>query len=161
MKRGTRTQPKSLRLLTGSHLERINVNEPKPDKTNPVCPAWLPADAKTVWRRVVPELKRMGVLTHIDRDAMVNYCIVYAKWQRAEKELLDGFTYEAMDAKTFKVKQHVKPEVAIARDSLNQIRQYQCEFGMTPSSRTGINAKTHKEKTGDVLEELLTDNREN
>jgi P27 family predicted phage terminase small subunit len=86
------------------------------------------------WKRVVPELERLGLLTMVDRAALAGYCEAYARWVKAAKELKYGFTYEYQD-KNFVTKRVRKPEVDIARDALNQVKAFCIEFGLTPSSR--------------------------
>ena len=153
MKRGTKPKPTKLKQLEGDiHKERWNLKEPQPQEGKVYCPAWLDEEARKEWRRITPELKRLGLLTVVDRVALAGYCQAYSRWRRAEETLQSGFTYEFTD-KDFKTKRTTKPEVAIARDALNQVKAFLVEFGMTPSSRTRIIAEPPKVK--DPMEELL------
>ena len=87
-RRGPPPKPTKLRVLTGNPgKRRLNQREPQPSKDAPRCPAWLTTDAKKVWRRLSVELKRLGVLTVIDRDALVIYCQLYGRWKEAEEFL--------------------------------------------------------------------------
>ncbi|MDD4986474.1 MAG: phage terminase small subunit P27 family [Dehalococcoidales bacterium] len=130
-----RPKPTSIKKLNGNPGKRpLNENEPMPDKTPPTCPSWLPYQARMEWKRVVPELERLGLLTMVDRAALAGYCEAYARWVKAARELKDGFTYEYQD-ENLQTKRVKKPEVEIARDALNQVKAFCIEFGLTPSSR--------------------------
>jgi P27 family predicted phage terminase small subunit len=109
-------------------------NEPQPDKTPPTCPSWLSYQARAEWKRVVPELERMGLLTTVDRAALTGYCEAYARYVKAAKEIQKGFTYEYY-TEDYQKKLAKKPECDIARDALNQVKAFCIEFGLTPSSR--------------------------
>lgn len=132
---GRKPKPTAIKKLEGNRGKRpLPENEPQPDRTPPKCPYWLSFGAKAEWKRVVPELERLGLLTCVDRAALAVYCEVFATWEKAAKELQKGFTYEFV-TRDFKTKRVKKPEVEIARDCRNQIKAFCVEFGLTPSSR--------------------------
>jgi P27 family predicted phage terminase small subunit len=139
-RRGPPPQPTALRLLRGNPgKRRINGREPRPPVTTPSCPRWLNPEAKRIWRETVPALKAMRILTRIDRDALAAYCQTFARWKAAE-QFLDqhGEVYPIRD-ETGKIRcMQPFPQVAIARSSLQTLRSYQQEFGMTPSARTRV-----------------------
>ena len=82
-RRGPPPKPTKLKLLAGNPGKRpLNRREPQPRKTTPRCPAWLGKEARAVWKRMVPELRRMGVLTVIDGEALAAFCQTYARWRR-------------------------------------------------------------------------------
>jgi P27 family predicted phage terminase small subunit len=100
------------------------------------------------------------MLSVVDRAALSGYCESYSRWRRAEEEIADSFTYEFFD-KDFKTKRTKKPEVQIAIDSLNQVRAFCAEFGLTPSSRVRVNPTERKKRVEDTLEDILSGNRVN
>ncbi|MCH7720393.1 MAG: P27 family phage terminase small subunit, partial [Planctomycetes bacterium] len=62
-------------MLKGNPGKRpINDAEPKPSKKRPNCPTWVDADAKSMWKRLIPMLSDMGVLTEVDGNAAARYC---------------------------------------------------------------------------------------
>ncbi len=139
-KRGPPPQPTRLRLLRGNPgKRRIDGREPQPKMEAPVCPQWLSAKAKRVWKDVVPLLKDMRIITRVDRDALTAYCQTYARWRSAE-EFLDqhGEIYPVRDEKGNIRRMKLYPQVGIARTLLQILRCYQQEFGMTPSARTRV-----------------------
>ena len=46
----------------------------------PPMPRTLMGEARAEWRRVVPELEEMGVLTSVDRAVLVRYCTAWSDW---------------------------------------------------------------------------------
>jgi P27 family predicted phage terminase small subunit len=151
---GRKQKPTAIKKLEGNPGKRpLNDNEPQPDKTPPACPSWLPHEAKREWRRIVPELERLGLLTIVDRAALTGYCEAWARYVKAAKELKDGFTYEYINEK-FQMKRSKKPEVEIARDALNQVKAFCAEFGLTPSSR-GRMSVPNKVPDQDPLDKML------
>lgn len=139
-RRGPVPKPTVLKLLNGNAGKKpLNDREPKPKVGTPHKPEWLSAEASKVWRRLVPQLRAMKVLTLVDADALAAYCHAFARWREAE-EFLDkhGLVYPIRDdAGRVKCMQQF-PQVAIARNLLLVVRAYQQEFGLTPASRSRI-----------------------
>src|SRR3989304_3311411 len=80
-RRGPAAKPASLRLLEGNPGKRPIREGPKPRPLRPTCPSWLSPQAKAEWRRLAPELERLGLLTHLDRAAFAAYCQSFAQWR--------------------------------------------------------------------------------
>ena len=139
-RRGPAPKPGIIKLIEGNPGKRkINRREPQPANDAPRCPAWLTPEAKAVWRRVVPQLRRMGVLTLVDGDALAAYCQVYARWKAAEEFLAThGDTYPLRDehGKVRCLQQF--PQVSISRNLLQLMKAFQQEFGLTPSARSRL-----------------------
>lgn len=53
----------------------------------PVMPDGLSEEAKREWRRIVPPLREMGVLSTIDRAVLVRYCTVWADWVELDAQV--------------------------------------------------------------------------
>ncbi len=138
-KRGPAPYPVAVHELNGNPGKRSLKNKPRPEAQAPRCPKSLRPDAKRVWKRIVPQLERMGVLASVDRDALVAYCRTFARWESAEDFLeKHGEVYPLRDDHG-KVKCMVQfPQVAISRNLLQMLRSYQQEFGLTPSARSRI-----------------------
>src|SRR5574343_91841 len=81
-----KTRPTKIKELEGNTGKRRLNNDPKFQGLSK-CPAWLKKDAKTEWDRVVPELRRVGLLTMVDQAALAGYCESWAKWKEAETYL--------------------------------------------------------------------------
>ncbi len=142
-RRGPPRKPTHLKVLAGNPGKRpLNPFEPKPEMEAPTCPRWLSPEARRVWRYSVPLLKRMRVLALVDRDALVAYCVTYARWQKTEKFLVEhGEVYPIKDAVGRVLSMAQFPQVAIARNLLQAVRAYQLEFGLTPSARSRLHAQ--------------------
>jgi P27 family predicted phage terminase small subunit len=113
------------------------------------CPRWLLPEAKREWRRVAPELKRMGLATVVDRTALAAYCQAYARWRQAE----DVLTREGLTFATGSGYLQQRPEVAIAQKSMQIMKAFLTEFGFTPASRTRISLP--EQKAADPFAEFL------
>ena len=67
--------PTPLRLKMGNPSKRpINKRAPNPRKDTPRCPVWLSPKAKKFWKQIVPELRRLKLLTVVDGPALTNLC---------------------------------------------------------------------------------------
>ena len=77
-----------------------------------------------------------GLLTEVDRGALSAYCQAYGRWVKAERAVTKhGMTdYTAHGTLT------VSPYVRIARQAMDDLRKLAIEFGMTPSSRSRVEA---------------------
>jgi len=144
-------KPTALKILEGNPGKRpLNLNEPKPKPITPNCPRWLLPEAKKEWKRVVPELERLGLLTCVDGAALAGYCQSWARYVEAEKYLSSHST--AFETQSGYMQQ--VPQVSIAQKYLKICQSFMAEFGLTPSSRGRMSLPNKKEED-DPLEELL------
>lgn len=137
--RGRKPKPVALKVLAGNPGKRpIKAQTVRPVPRAPYCPRWLSPAAKDEWRRVVPELDKLGLLTEIDVAALAAYCQAYARWREAEAILeREGIVVEHTNkAGATNVVTH--PAFFIAQKYAQQMRAFAAEFGMTPSSRARL-----------------------
>jgi len=81
---GRKPKPTKLKIIEGNPGKRpLNENEPIPQSIAPECPDWLSDDAKKEWKRLAPELERLGLLTVLDMAAFAGYCQSYAKLKKS------------------------------------------------------------------------------
>lgn len=149
--RGRPRKPTYLKVLHGTYRpDRAPKNEPQPDPSTPSCPKWLHPEAKREWRRIVPHLERLGLLTQVDRAALAAYCQLYARWWEAERAIkAHGLTQVTESGYVAQ-----RPEVGIANSAIKQMRAYLSEFGLSPASRSRIDAPTAPEKPRNAFAEL-------
>jgi P27 family predicted phage terminase small subunit len=148
--RGRKPKPVNLKILEGNPGKRpLNLNDPKPIQVAPECPDWLLDEAKKEWKRLAPELERLGLLTIIDEVAFAGLCQNYAIYIETEKYLKENG--RVMITKSGTVKS--RPEVYIANNALKFVRSFASEFGLTPSSRGRISLPS--ELIDDEFEKLL------
>jgi P27 family predicted phage terminase small subunit len=146
--RGRKPKPTNLKILNGNPGKRpINKNEPKPSPIAPKCPQWLTPEAKREWKRIVPDLERLGLLTVVDRVALAGYCQAYARWREAEEFITKhGSIFKTPSGYIQQV-----PQVSIAQKNLLIVKGFCAEFGLTPSARSRINVNTDDGTKGDSL----------
>jgi len=103
----------------------------------PRCPKHLAPEARKEWRRIVKDLAALGLLTRIDRAALAAYCDAYGRWLEASL----GLQKHGMLVKGRMAGEPVRsPYLAIINQSLEQLKSFLIEFGMTPSSRSRVTA---------------------
>lgn len=143
-RRGPPPKPTKMKIAAGNPGRRpLNPHEPEPTPGPPRMPAWLSSRAKAEWKRIVPELDRLGLLTVVDMAALAAYCQAVAELEQATRTLdKEGrvCTWPIVDKEGKKVGDRLKahPAVAMQRDASQRIKQYLGEFGMSPSSRTRV-----------------------
>lgn len=136
---GRKPQPANLKLLKGRTPGRDSGDRkvrkpPSFVRKAPAPPSWLSKEAKAEWRRVVPELERLGLLKAGDRSGLANYCETWATFVAATKRVQsEGLTVEIAQGMV------AHPAVAIARNAGKEIRSWCAEFGLTPSSEGRLN----------------------
>jgi P27 family predicted phage terminase small subunit len=135
-RRGPPKRPTALRVLEGNPAHRpLPVNEPRPRPLAPACPAWLSLEAKREWKKVAPELHRMGVLTVVDGSVLAGYCEALAAFQRAVEEL------RAKGSTTFNTPSGYKqqrPEVGMRNSAMMLVLRFAQELGLTPAARARL-----------------------
>ncbi|PAP79628.1 hypothetical protein B1759_15015 [Rubrivirga sp. SAORIC476] len=146
-KRGPAPKPSALKLLQGTHRkDRAAANEPTPEVKPPSCPTWLHKEAKREWRRIVPELVRLGLLAEVDRAALAAYCQAYATWWRMERDIDENGDVQ-LNARSGL--ESARPQVAMRDKALDTMRRFLVEFGLTPAARTRVSA-AETPKTADT-----------
>ena len=142
---GRPARPTSIKILDGNPGKRRIKPEPQPQRGAPPCPAWLDVEAKREWRRVTPELDRLGLLTVVDRASLAAYCQAASRVMQAERVITDkGMTAEVykegLDGTPYLTGIVTRPEVGIALKYYGVMKTYLVEFGLTPASRTKVAA---------------------
>lgn len=134
--RGPAPQPTNLKILRGNPGKRaINKREPKPRPIVPKCPHWLDLGARREWRRVAPELERIGLLTLVDLAVMAAYCQSFSRWQAAEELIAKaGLLIKTGSDRYTAIK--TNPAVKIAQDERQLMMQFGARLGLSPSDRS-------------------------
>lgn len=141
---GPKPKPPHLKLLEGNPGKRpVNTAAPKPAPVAPKAPNWskvLPGDtdeaaqvrrdAAAEWKRVVPVLDSLGLLSTVDNTVLVDYCITWARILQCERQLsIEGLTKET-DRGPAK-----NPVTTIVGQYRSAMKGYTGELGLGPSSR--------------------------
>jgi len=161
---GRKPRPTAIKILEGEpNKDRINLNEPKPRLSIPTCPAHLSGAARYEWRRIVPELEALGLLTQVDRAALAGYCQAYGRWVIAERKLSElssmspdrmAFLYKTTNGNLI-----INPLLSVANKAMEQMHKFLIEFGMTPSSRCRISVAAGESE--DAMDRILSTKRLN
>jgi P27 family predicted phage terminase small subunit len=138
--RGPLPQPDNVRQLRGETRpsRQIGAKQVQPVKGAPECPSSLKGEARAEWKRVVPELTRLGLLAHIDRGKLVNYCRAWAAYclRAAEVEKYPG-----------EVPQKVWQQF---RDSSTLVDSLGAKLYLSPGDRARVKAPEVTEDTSDL-----------
>ena len=97
----------------------------------PAPPTWLDTEAKAEWRRVVPELNRLGVLATIDRAVLSTYCAAWSRFATLERVLQD----EGLTVHDSRGDQRKHPSWQQWREAATVVATVGRELMLTPASR--------------------------
>jgi P27 family predicted phage terminase small subunit len=154
--RGPAPKPSGIRLLEGNPAKRaLPADEPKPMACAPDMPRFLDSEARREWKRLVPILLAMRVLTEADGVALGNLCQAISILERAHKDMRKaakaGGSGLLMKTPGGFIQQ--SPLIGIINGQTEIISRISREFGLTPSSRMRLAAAP--EQTMDALEAKL------
>jgi P27 family predicted phage terminase small subunit len=102
----------------------------------PFCPEPVTEDrdALAAWQRLVPELIKAGLVTPIFEGMLAAYCMVFARWVEAERELRK--TAKLVKSPSGYPLQN--PWLAIANRAIEQMRQLGSDLGLSAAALTRI-----------------------
>jgi len=149
---GRSPKPTAIRRLEGNPGHHpFNDREPRALTGEPQIPKHLDAVARREWRRLVPLLQAVRVLSETDEIALGTLCLTYSRLIQAQKLL-------AADSLLVKVgkRGHLQPSAAlsIVRRESEQLLKLLAHFGMTPATRSRIETTGPADEV-DALERLL------
>ena len=88
--RGPKPLPANVHVLRGNPSKKplgSLFDELRPEVELPSYPSWLWKEAKKEWKRIGEELVRYGLISKLDRAALVQYVQAWAKYAWAEEKL--------------------------------------------------------------------------
>jgi len=130
---GRRPLPTAIKELRGNPGKRPLANELVVPANSPEMPHGLGRIARTEWKRIVPLLLEIKVLSTLDRAALAAYCTAYQRWILAELEIQKrGLLVESPTGP------RKNPAVTISDHAMKLMKSFLIEFGMTPAARTRI-----------------------
>ena len=150
--RGRIPRPTALKLLEGARPCRINANEPKPPAARQArCPSWLGADAKRFWKRYRPLLKQAGILAETDHAMFEALCSTYGRCMELQRVIDEhGPTYRRDNGL-----EKIRPEFSALMQYNRTFLDFSRDFGMTPASRSRINATPIDDDWDDGLDDSI------
>ena len=146
--------------LTKEEIEKRKKAEKKltPNADDIKRPKWLKHDkiAQREWRKIVPELKRLGLLTNIDTTALAMYCEAVSEYVTAVQEIREqGATIQYTNAKGH-TNTIENPAIQVKKKNYQVIKDMLKEFGLTPSARASlaINIKEDDQESDDEFGDI-------
>jgi len=99
-------------------------------------PTDMTAEGRREWKKIVPLLLGLSVLSVIDGAALEGYCEAYSESRQAARIIRkEGLTVESSKGDT-----RPHPAVGIRDKAQKRMKSFLVEFGLTPASRTRIHA---------------------
>jgi P27 family predicted phage terminase small subunit len=147
---GRKKIPTSLKVLKGTQrVDRVNPDEPMPDPNIPSPPDFLSRTALVEWGRITQELFKLGLLTDVDRAALIGYCESYAVVAEIgellnEIEKTKGKVNKYL-GKTTNGNIVQNQLIGTRNTSLKIMKDFLTEFGMSPASRARVAGKKKDE----------------
>ncbi|MBC7285458.1 MAG: phage terminase small subunit P27 family [Hoeflea sp.] len=150
MTKGRKPTPSHLKIVRGTNrADRGARNEPKPGRERPSAPADMSDRGRDAWGYVIGILDCMGVLTEADAMAVELMCEARADWLSA-RDAITAAGGETYKTEAGLIKAH--PAVAMRNDAARRLQSLLAEFGMTPSSRSKVNAQDSDGKADPAAE---------
>lgn len=174
--RGPKPLPGNVHVLRGNASKKplgALLDEFHPEVEIPTFPSWIWPEAKKEWKRISTELERYGLISRLDRAAMVLYCQAWAKmvWaenqlsramKRAEEDRLaaeaNGEEYTGGDGlmvKTVNGNFTYSHHWVVGRHASAEVRRYLDLFGLSPSARSRVSTSDNRQ--GRLFEEGTQD----
>jgi P27 family predicted phage terminase small subunit len=130
-------------VLEGNPARRpLPANEPRPLPGEPEMPKYLDREARREWKRLVPILLSMRVLSAADGLQLANLCQAYSILLQAHKAMRQagkgGGSGLLMKTPGGYVQQ--SPLLGILNGQVEILNRISREFGLTPSARTRLEA---------------------
>ena len=133
-------KPTALKLLEGTYRADRDQPEPPVDRpaTVPKPPGWLDEIAATEWRRVAPELMRLGVLANLVLTLLAAYCCAVSRLRQAEALIQQhGLLIPGKNREGFVIMKR-NAATMIARESSALVASLGAELGIGASGRTRL-----------------------
>ncbi|MBK5292166.1 MAG: phage terminase small subunit P27 family [Acidobacteriia bacterium] len=135
--RGPAPKPTGHRILEGNLGKRpLKDREPRPRQIAPKCPKHLDAEARREWRRMVPILIRMRLLTEANQYLLANLCQSFSTLAKAQQKLSET----GLLRKTPSGYLQQNPMLSVVNGCIEIIANLSREFGLTPRSRIRLQA---------------------
>lgn len=169
--RGPKGLPANVHLLRGNPSKKsLNdlFDEFNPEVEIPDYPSWMWPEAKKEWKRVSAELFRYGLISKLDRAALVLYVQAWAKMVWAEKHMAkamslaekkrkeaedNGEEYKGGDGimvPTTGGNMIYSHHWVVGRRAAEDVNRYLTSFGMSPSARGRVSTSENRQQSLDL-----------
>jgi P27 family predicted phage terminase small subunit len=169
--RGPKALPANVHLLRSNPSKKSLddlFNEFNPEVEIPDYPSWMWPEAKKEWKRVSTELLRYGLISKLDRAALVLYVQAWAKMVWAEQQMSKamklaeqkrkeaeerGEEYTGGDGimvKTAGGNLIYSHHWVVGRRAAEDVNRYLASFGMSPSARGRVSPSENRQQSLDL-----------
>ena len=147
--RGPKPLPGNVHVLRGNPskkpLASLLDDVVRPDVAIPKKPKGLRPEAEAEWKRISAHLAVLGLISEIDRAALMGYCIAFGEVEWANKRIaqMDAEDPSGDRARIWENAGGYKQISVLIQHrnrQLELLRQFGAEFGMSPSSRSRVTA---------------------
>lgn len=129
-KRGPLPESSTLARLKGRDPSTVKLTLTAPSATVLKMPSDLPPLGRKFWRAVVPKLIDVGLVTEVDRVALRDMAICYARLETAEADIAARGLLVEGDRGMVK-----NPSCQLAREYRRSLLAWATRFGLTPGDR--------------------------
>ncbi len=145
-KRGPLPKSNVVQLKRGmARSDRVR-RAPRAVASAPSPPSYLKGEALSEWRRITPELERMGILSHLDRAILTAYCSSWSKYVALGRRLdTEGEVVAGHRGVARK-----NPAWQIYRDASTLCITLAKELGLSPASRSRLNTPEREADDSDL-----------
>lgn len=169
--RGPKTLPANVHVLRGNPSKKTLdelFSEFNPEVEVPDAPSWIWPEAKKEWKRVSSELLKYGLISKLDRAALVLYVQAWAKMVWAEKMMAKamkdaevkrkeaedkGEEYTGGDGimvRTANGNMIYSHHWVVGRRAAEDVNRYLASFGMSPSARGRVSPSDNRQQSLDL-----------
>lgn len=173
---GPKPLPANVHVLRGNASKKplgSILDEFRPEVEIPDFPSWIWPEAKKEWKRIATELERYGLISKLDRAALVLYCQAWAKMVWAERALTramkvaeeareaaerDGREYTGGDGlmvKTANGNFTYSHHWVVGKHAASEVKRYLDLFGLSPSARSRVTVSDNRQ--GSLFQEGTKD----
>lgn len=148
--RGPAPLPANVHLLRGNPSKKSAAElhgGVSPDVEIPTPPRHLKGEALKEWKRITPELLKLGLVSKIDRAALAMYCAAWGRHVDAENKIR-ALGDEALVDETPNGFQVQGVWLNISNKAMEQCHKFLADFGMSPSARSRV---TPGDLSGDLF----------
>lgn len=139
------------------------LEEFKPEVEIPSFPSWIWPEAKKEWKRISIELERYGLITKLDRAALVLYCQAWARMVWAEQMLTRAMKAaeeqraaaeargeewnggDGLMVKTANGNFTYSHHWVVGKNAAAQVKSYLDLFGLSPSARSRVTTSDNRQ----------------
>lgn len=140
--KGRKPKPTALKRLQGNAGKRkLNDSEPVFGEIMDIEPPdWLDDLAVAMWQTVMPELLSNKILTIADVHNVEAFCMAYARWRQAEREITRLGVLIMDDNGRYSK----NPAFTVVNETKKQMATFGGLLGLDPSSRSRLTGSVQK-----------------